>query len=186
MSDTHLEIEALSDDEIDYTDIPKLAEDVVLMPTSLAKMRAEFLHHKKSNGTAPAGRTPGGPVKPSTTTPANSVSGFSGSDVQEVEEGKETLIPTPKKGDRPSPGAVQPSEKDGSVHHEATISIPLQKDEAEDQAHLEWMRAAVAEAEAIPKSEWIEGSVAFAKTRKYLNELIKLDAEHKKETNGQI
>jgi hypothetical protein len=67
-------------------------------------------------GTAPAGRTIGGPDTPSTTTPANRPSGFSGSDVQEVEAGSTTVGPTPKRGDHPSPGAALPSDQDGSVH----------------------------------------------------------------------
>lgn len=60
----------------------------------------------------------------------------------------------------------------------------LQQDEAEDQARLEWMRSAVAEAEAIPESEWIPGDVARAQTLAYLNDLVALEDKHEKVVNG--
>jgi hypothetical protein len=86
-------------------------------------------------------------------------------------------VPKTKRGDHPSPGAALPSDQDGSVHQDTTESVPhVQEGEAEDQAKLGWMRSAVAEAEAIPKSEWIDGEVAFAQTRKYLGDLITEDS----------
>jgi hypothetical protein len=47
-----------------------------------------------------------------------------------------------------------------------------QEDEAESQARLEWMRSAVAEAEAIPASEWTPGETARTQTLAYLSDLV--------------
>ena len=60
----------------------------------------------------------------------------------------------------------------------------LQEDEAEDQAKLECMRNAVAEAETIPKSEWKDGETARARTLEYLSDLVATEAKHEKSVNG--
>jgi antitoxin ParD1/3/4 len=62
----------------------------------------------------------------------------------------------------------------------------LQEDEAEDQARLEYLRSALAEADAEPESEWVDGDVAFAQARAYLEDLIQLEAKYEKAEHGKL